>query len=123
MYCFLTGNRKKTAYSNDSTSSKISCSSVELIIEKLKANMNRSSTVKNYLSIYRHFNKFLMCLDEKPKFWEERVALFGAYLIEYHKVQSSTLKSYVSAIKQTLQCDGYLWNDDLVYLNVLFRSC
>ena len=38
-------------------------------------------------------------------------------------VQSSTLKSYFSAIKHILKLDGYLWNDNKVLLSALVRSC
>ena len=96
---------------------------MEQIIEKLKANMNRSSTAKNYLCIWRQLNKFLIQLDHIPDQWEDRVAFFCAYLIEVKKVQSSTLKSYISAIKHTLKCDKYEWKDERVWLNALTRSC
>ena len=38
-------------------------------------------------------------------------------------VQSSTLKSYVSAIKTTLVDDGYLWDDNKLILNTLTHAC
>ena len=58
-----------------------------------------------------------------PKLWEERVALFVAYLVEFKNIQSSTLRSYVSAIKFTLKCDNYKWQEEKVWLHALFRSC
>ena len=54
--------------------------------------------------------------------WEEKTALFGAYLVE-NGVQSSTLKSYFSAIKHILKLDGYNWDDKKVLLSSLVRSC
>ena len=57
------------------------------------------------------------------KFWEDRVALFCAYLVEERNVQSATLRSYVSAIKFTLRCDNYKWQDERVWLQALFKSC
>ena len=83
----------------------------------------RSSTAKNYMSIWKHLNKFLIKLDYVPEFWEERVSLFCAHLIDAHKVQSSTLRSYTSAIKHTLKVDGYQWSDARVWLDILVKSC
>ena len=57
------------------------------------------------------------------KEWEVRVSYFGAYLIEAHKVKSSTLKSYISALKHTIKNDGYEWNDSKVWLSSLVKSC
>ena len=38
-------------------------------------------------------------------------------------VQSSTLKSYFSAIKFVLRQDGYVWDDAKMLLNSLVSSC
>ena len=64
-----------------------------------------------------------MRLDTLPDSWEERVALFRAYLVEYRKIKSTTLRCYISAIKHTLKCNGYKWRDEVVWLNSLIRSC
>ena len=61
-------------------------------------------------------------LDKKPNSWEEKTALFLAYLVE-QGIQSSTLRSYVSAIKRTLIDDGYQWNNNLILLSTLTRGC
>ena len=58
-----------------------------------------------------------------PVSWEKRVSLFCAYLIDSHKTQSSTIRSYISAIKNTLRNDGYKWVDDRVYLDLLIKLC
>ena len=63
-----------------------------------------------------------MRLDEKPKFWEDRVQLFCAYLVDNGK-QSSTIKSYVSAIKSILMDDGYDWIDGRILLSSIVRGC
>ena len=107
----------------DSASSKISVHHVNAILEKLKNNQTRESTSKNYLSIWRHLNKFIISLDTRENLtWEQKTALFGAYLVE-GGVQSSTLKSYFSAIKHVLKQDGYDWNDNKFLLNSLVRKC
>ena len=57
-----------------------------------------------------------------PILWEDRTSLFMAYLID-KGVQSSTIKSYVSAIKRTLLNDKYKWKDELILLTSLTKAC
>ena len=81
------------------------------------------STKKNYLSIWRKFNEFIMKLDVRPKLWEDKLSLYGAFLIE-GGIQSSTLKSYFSAIKSILREHlSYQWNDDRMVLSSLIKAC
>ena len=76
-----------------------------------------------YLSVWRQLNKFVISLDYKDNLsWEEKTALFGAYLID-RGIQSSTLKSYFSAIKHVLKQDGYMWDDNKAILSSLIKSC
>ena len=95
---------------------------MQLILEKLKNCGNRETTKSNYLSIWRHFNKFILRLDRRPDSWEERVSLFCAFLINEGR-QSSTIKSYVSAIKYILVNDGYTWDNTKILLTTLAKSC
>ena len=68
-------------------------------------------------------NKFILNLDSNIiASWEQKTALFGAYLVD-NGVQSSTLKSYFSAIKHILKLDGYQWDDNKVLLSALVKSC
>ena len=114
---------KTKSSGTSSTSSQISVKHVSNILEVLKANQNRESTVKNYLGIWRHFNAFLIRLDTKTTgCWEDKVALFGAYLAD-QGVQSQTLKSYISAIKNVLKTDGYQWADKKILFSALVRGC
>ena len=83
---------------------------------------HRDSTAETYLSVWRQFNSFLVKLDSRPKLWEDRATFFIAYLID-RGAQSSTVKSYVSAIKKTLLMDGYDWNDKLVLVRLLAKAC
>ena len=92
------------------------------ILEKLKCQHNRQSTKENYLRIWRRFNKFVIKLDNKPKTWEDRVYLFVAHLID-NGAQSSSVKSYISAIKSVLCDDGYIWKDERMLLSTLTKSC
>ena len=96
---------------------------VSQILEKIKNRQTRSSTMQNYLSVWRQLNKFVIKLDSKENLsWEDKTALFGAYLVE-GGVQSSTLKSYFSAIKYILKQDGYAWSDEKALLSSLIRGC
>ena len=79
---------------------------------------HRDSTAKTYLSVWRQFNKFVICLDRKPKLWEDKATLFIGYLIDKGS-QPASIKSYLSAIKKTLVMDGYNWNDNLVLIRSL----
>ena len=63
-----------------------------------------------------------MKLDVIPKFWENRLALYCAHLIN-KGTQSSTVRSYITAMKGILIDDNYKWNDDLVVLQTLVKVC
>ena len=121
--CFIVGKKHLSLDDISSTSSKLSTNDLQLILERLRANQNRDSTAKNYYSIWKHLNKFLTWLDSIPESWEERIALFFAYLVDYHKVQSATMRSYLSAFKHILKTDGYQWSDEKIWFNALMRSC
>ena len=105
-----------------SHSSTISTDSMQIILERLRSHTNRSSTEQNYLGIWRNFNSFIIKLDKKPENWEDRICLYGAYLVD-KGIQSATLKSYYSAIKAVLRADGYLVDDNRVLLVSLSKAC
>ena len=95
---------------------------MQLIIEKLLGFKNRNLTTKMYLSVWRLFNRFVMSLDIRPKLWEDRTILFIGYLVD-KGMQSTTVKSYVSAIKRMLVDDGYPWEDGKILLTSLTKAC
>ena len=95
---------------------------MRLILDRLKASKNKASSRGNYLQIWRKFNQFVIRLDVKPDRWEWRVALFCAYLVE-NGYKSATVKSYVSAIKSILACDGYAWDGELLLLDAITKAC
>ena len=72
--------------------------------------------------IWRQFNKVVISLNIKPKSWEDRVNLFIGYKID-QGMQSSTAKSYISAIKGMLVDDGYAWNDQKLLVASLTKAC
>ena len=114
--------RQKSERGSSSGASTISTTHMEHILESLKTKKNRKSTNENYLAIWRSFNKFIIKLDRKPNAWEDKLSLFGAHLVD-KGLQSSTLRSYFSAIKCTLVDDGYPWDDSKVLLGTLTKAC
>ena len=92
------------------------------IMDRLLIKQTRDSTSQTYLRIWRSFNAFIIKLDTKLKSWEDRVTLYVGFLIE-KGLQSSTIKSYVSAIKRILIDDGYEWDNTKVLLVSLTHAC
>ena len=82
----------------------------------------QNSKARNYLAIWRKFSSFLLRLEHKPKEWEDRVAWFCTFLIDSGR-KSTTIRSYISAIKTTLWEDGYQWVEDRVALGLMTRAC
>ena len=93
-----------------------------MIVEQLKNTQTHQSTAINYLGIWRQFNKFLVKLDTMPEHWEDRVLLYAAYLID-EGIQSSTLRSYISAIRSILKSDDYKWDDSRIELTTVTKAC
>ena len=127
MYFYTLGQRKKAkstvSSSSTTTSSQISIVRIQRVLEDLQNNHTRNSTTQNYLSIWRHFNKFLIRLDTNIKTcWEDKAALFGAHLAD-KGIKSTTLRSYFSAIKNILKRDGYPWDNKKVLLSTLIKGC
>ena len=54
--------------------------------------------------------------------WEDRITLFVGYLIQEGK-QSSTVKSYVSAIKTVFRDDGFKIQEDKYLISSLTKAC
>ena len=106
-----------------SSSSKIPIIEINQILQRLKdKGGNRDKMRENYHRIWKAFNQFLVKLDRWPKFWEDRVSLFIANLVQ-NVAQSATIKSYVSAIKGQLMADNYRWDDGKLMLHTLTRAC
>ena len=108
--------------SNSSTSSKISTAAIEDIINDLKLHKYRDSTHRNYYGIWKTFNEFYIKLDRKPRAWEDRIVLFAAHLISENR-KSTTIKSYVSAIKAVLSQINIKVHEDTCLINSLTRAC
>ena len=95
---------------------------VQSIVEKLKLRCNTSSTKNNYYSIWKTFNQFIIKLDCKPDCWEDRLVLLIGYLID-KKRKSTTIRSYILAIKAVLKDDDIELNINTSLLNSLTRAC
>ena len=54
--------------------------------------------------------------------WEDGLLLYVAYLIE-QGLKSTTVKSYISGIKNVLAADVYVWNENRALLNSLTKAC
>ena len=78
--------------------------------------------IDNYYSIWKTFNQFFIRLDIKPNHWEDRLALFVAYLVN-NKCKSTTIRSYISAIRAVLYNSGIELKEDRVLLASMTRAC
>ena len=76
----------------------------------------------NYYGIWKSFNKFFLRLDQKPTSWEDRITLFVAHLVDSNR-KSTTIKSYISAIKSELWDIGVELSTDDTLLGSLTRAC
>ena len=103
-------------------STTISTKAVQEIVDCLKINRNRNSTRNNYYAIWTTFNEFFIKLDKKPRSWEDRLILFVGYLIS-RKRKSTTIRSYISAIKSVLRDGGVTINENSYLLSSLTRAC
>ena len=108
----------KDASDDGSSSSMISTVAIEEILEKLKTQSRRDSTRANYYSIWKHFNRFFVRLDRKPRSWEDRLLLFIGHLIKHNR-KSTTIRSYVCTIKAILFEFGYELKEDKTLLKAL----
>ena len=83
---------------------------------------NRSSTRRNYYCVWKSFNNFIISLDRKPRFWEDKLTLFVGFLIHNGK-KSSTVRSYVSAVKAVLLDIDIELNYNQFLIQSLTRAC
>ena len=79
---------------------------MQQIVDDLRHQQYRDCTKRNYYAVWRVFNQFFIRLDYKPSNWEDRLTLFVGFLIQSNK-QSSTVKSYISAIKAVLKENNF----------------
>ena len=68
------------------------------------------------------FNQFIVSLDRKPDTWEDRLTLFVEFLINEGR-KSTTIRSYISAVKAVLQDIDIELNENRFLLSSLTRAC
>ena len=88
----------------------------------LRSQWNRNSTRQNYYCIWKIFNNFVLSLDRIPPSWEEKLTLFLGYLVNEGR-KSTTIKSYISAIKSVLLDIKVELSPDQYLLTSLTRAC
>ena len=113
---------KDVDQSSTSSSSTVSSTALQAVIDMLKCQGRRESTRAIYHGVWKTFNDFNVKLDKKPSTWEDRLMLFIGYLI-CKKLKSSTIKSYISAIHAELTYIGIELNENKVLLTSLIKAC
>ena len=120
--CVISGGSKKKTSSGSSTSSWLSTKMIQVIVEDLKHNQHQSSTKRNYYAVWKVFNEFFIRLDEKPDKWEDRLTLFVGHMVSLNH-QSSTVHSYISAIRVVLKMNNIKVSEDQFLLASLTKAC
>ena len=115
-------SKSSSTFYSSSSGSVISTSYLEEVIDELKYQQHAKSTDINYHGIWTLFNQFFIKLDRKPEKLEDRLALFGAYLVKTEK-QSPTIKLYFSAVRSVLSAAGIELNLDHSHLSALVKAC
>ena len=121
----ITGNRGSSSTSKNgsaSTASSISTKAMEQIVDKLRYDKKRTSTKRTYYNTWKNFNKFIIRWDRKPPNWEDRIVLYVGYLTSQNK-KSTTIRSYISAIRSVQRDDGVSLNEDKYLLSSLTKAC
>ena len=113
---------KRVNSSSGSSSSTISTKEIQLIVDKLSMERCRNSTLETYHRIWKLFNQFFIKLDEKPDTWEQRLILFTGFLVD-NKLKSTTVKTYISAIRTILREVNIKLCENNFLLNSLTRAC
>ena len=100
----------------------ISTKEVQNIVDYLVSERHRTSTRQTYLRVWKLFNEFFVKLDDKPCSWEDRLTLFTGFLVN-NCLKSSTVKSYILAIKGVLLEIGVKIGEDNYLLTALTKAC
>ena len=119
---YFAGKKGRHCSDTSSTSISISTRAMQNIIERLRLKANRESISKNYYWVWKNFNQFYVKLDVKPQTWEERLILYVGFLISNDK-KSSTIRSYISAIKAVLLEDGVELSENRYLITSLTKAC
>lgn len=104
-----------------SGSSRYSIEFFNSILESINQSALKPKTKKLYHTVWVSFNQFLLKFNRLPRSWEEKILLFVTHLADSGK-KPSTIKSYVSAIKNKLKTDGTEIDDQRVELTAIIRA-
>ena len=124
LHLYLTGKKamKTSDKLSTSTATSISTDSVLQFIELIKGQRTRETTRRNYHTIWRSFNRFLLKLDRVLDSWEDKLTLFVGYLVDKNR-KSTTIRSYVSVIKSILMIEKIDINEDRYLITSLTKAC
>lgn len=111
-----------TEYSSTEEPEKISLSMFYRIVDRLSNDDVCKDTKKMYHQVWCNFNRFLLCFDDLPTSWEEKLVLYAAFLADTGNA-SATVASYMSAIRYVLKHDGVELDDNSCKLASIIRAC
>lgn len=113
---------RDTEFSSSTEPEKISLAMFYRIVDRLSNDDICEATKQMYHKIWCNFNRFLLCFDDLPTSWEEKLVLYAAFLADIGNA-SATVSTYMSAIRYVLNHDGVELNDDSCRLASIIRAC
>lgn len=113
---------KGSEYSSSADPEKLSLTMFYRNVERL-SNADISEATKNmYHRVWCNFNRFLLCFDDLPTSWEEKLVLYATFLADIGN-QSNTVASYMSAIRYVLRHDGVVLDNNSCKLAAIIKGC
>lgn len=88
-------------YSSVDEPQKILLTLFNRIVDKITNDDVSQATKEAYHAVWRNFNHFLLCFDDFPTSWEDKMVLYATFLADIGSA-SSTVASYMSAIRYVL---------------------
>lgn len=92
------------------------------IVDRLTNDGICQATKDMYHKVWCNFNRFLLCFDDLPTSWEEKLVLYATFLADIGNA-SATVASYISAIRYVLKHDGVEINNNSCQLASIIRAC
>lgn len=101
---------------------KISLHLFKRVVDKLQNADVEWSTKEMYYKVWCLFNRFLLCFDDLPTTWEDKLVLFAAFNVEIGNAPA-TISSYMSGIRYMLRHDGINISNVSCKLASIIRAC
>lgn len=101
---------------------KISLQLFQRVVDRLHNADVEWSTKAIYYRVWCLFNRFLLCFDDLPTTWEEKLVLFAAFNVEIGNAPA-TISSYMSGIRYMLRHDGIEVSNVSCKLASIIRAC